>query len=107
MSGNPVLESSLTDECDARKFLFPLWFRDKRGAKAMRKDAPFGLLVLSFWFGGPASAASSPAELEACARLVEGGFRPIAEDRADRFLRKVTKDAALCRGGEKAVRFPG
>jgi len=73
----------------------------------MRKDAPFGLLVLSFWFGGPACAASSPAELEACAKLVERGFRPIAEDRADRFLGKVTKDAALCRGGEKAVRFPG
>jgi len=73
----------------------------------MRKDAPFGLLVLSFWFGGPAWAASSPAELEACAKLVERGFRPIAEDRADRFLGKVTKDAALCRGGEKAVRFPG
>ena len=69
----------------------------------MRKGFFLGLLVLSF--SGPAYTASSPAELEACAKLVAQGFRPIAEDRADRFLGKVAKDTALCRGGDKAVRF--
>jgi hypothetical protein len=71
----------------------------------MKIDARFALLALSFWVGGAACAASSPAELRACADLVKQGFRPIAEDRADRFLGKVTNDAALCRGGEKATRY--
>src|SRR5882762_2224598 len=73
--------------------------------KAMSKHLSFGLLVLSFWLGGGACAASSPAELEACEKLVIQGFRPIAEDRAKRFTGKVTKEAALCRGGDKAVKF--
>ncbi len=50
-------------------------------------------------------AVSSPAELAACARLVRGGFRPIAPDRTSRFLGKVQKDTALCRGGEKPLGF--
>jgi hypothetical protein len=37
--------------------------------------------------------------------VVQRGLRPIAEDRADRFLGKVHKDTALCRGGEKAVKY--
>ena len=61
------------------------------------------LCVLSLWCAAPGYTASSSAELEACANMVKGGFRPIAEDRADRFLGKVQKDTALCRGGEKAV----
>jgi Animal haem peroxidase len=71
----------------------------------MRNGFPLGLLVLSFWLASPAYTASSPAELEACAKLVKQGLRPIAEDRANRFLGKVGKDAALCRGGDKAVKF--
>jgi hypothetical protein len=43
------------------------------------------------------------ASLAACKRLVEGGARPIAEDRADRFLGKVQPDTALCRGGARAL----
>ncbi len=39
----------------------------------------------------------------ACARLVEGGFRPIADERDERFLGKVQEDTARCRGGEHAV----
>lgn len=71
----------------------------------MTKPALFRLLVLSFWLGDAACAASSPAEVEACAKMAAQGFRPIAENRTDRFLGKVKKDTALCRGGEKAVRF--
>src|SRR5437660_12670461 len=71
----------------------------------MSKHVSFALLILSSGLGGAAFAASSPAELEACEKLVLQGFRPLAEDRANRFTGKVTKEAALCRGGDKAVKF--
>ncbi|HYO16002.1 MAG TPA: peroxidase family protein [Thermoanaerobaculia bacterium] len=38
-----------------------------------------------------------------CVTYVKGGFRPIAKDRAHRFLGKVRKETASCRGGERAV----
>src|SRR5262249_9701217 len=41
--------------------------------------------------------------LDSCLTYYTGGFRPIATDRAERFLGKVQKDTARCRGGEKAV----
>jgi hypothetical protein len=71
----------------------------------MNKRAFLGLLVLSFWCTGTGHADSSPAELKACVKFFAQGFRPIAKDRADRFLGKVQKDTALCRGGEEATRF--
>lgn len=71
----------------------------------MRKGFSFASLFLFFSFAVSANAASSPAELEACKRLVGEGFRPIAEDRADRFFGKVQKDTALCRGGEKPLAY--
>ena len=48
---------------------------------------------------------SPTEELQACAKIIKAGFRPIADNRADRFLGKVTQDNALCRGGEKAVKY--
>ncbi len=48
---------------------------------------------------------STNVELQACAELVKKGFREIAEDRSERFLGKVSKDAALCRGGERPVNY--
>ena len=41
--------------------------------------------------------------LESCVSMAERGFRPIAEDRSQRFLGKVREDTAQCRGGDRAV----
>jgi hypothetical protein len=54
-----------------------------------------GLLV-----GG---CGNAPPDLEACLRTLWGGFRPVAEDRAQRFLGKVDESRARCRGGARAV----
>ena len=54
-----------------------------------------------------AGCASSTKELQACAELVNSGFRPIGQDRTERFLGKVQEATALCRGGDKAVEFRG
>ncbi len=43
--------------------------------------------------------------LKACAQLIKGGFRPIAEDRAQRFLGKVAPFTAECRGGDWALKW--
>jgi len=41
----------------------------------------------------------------ACVRMANEGFLEVADDRAHRFLGKVEKDTALCRGGDRAVEF--
>ena len=46
--------------------------------------------------------ARSPAD---CLKLLQGGFRPIADERSTRFLGKVEEATAGCRGGERAVRY--
>jgi hypothetical protein len=43
-------------------------------------------------------------ELKACAQMVLNGLRKIPDDRAQRFLGKVTEAEALCRG-EKSLQF--
>jgi hypothetical protein len=43
--------------------------------------------------------------LKACAEMVSGGFRPIAETRDRRFAGKVEEATALCRGGVRAAEF--
>jgi hypothetical protein len=50
-----------------------------------------------------AGCATSPETLDACVKLAAGGLRPVAEDRAQRFLGKVQEETARCRGGERAV----
>lgn len=44
-------------------------------------------------------------DTKACAAMVAGGFRKVADDRAERFNGKVGEDVARCRGGERAVAF--
>ena len=44
-------------------------------------------------------------DLAACRELLKEGFRPIADDRSQRFLGKVQEATARCRGGDKAVAF--
>src|SRR5689334_22740795 len=43
--------------------------------------------------------------LNACRQLGSAGFRPIAENRKQRFLGKVQEYTALCRGGNKALAY--
>ncbi len=62
-------------------------------------------LVGAFLLVGFAGCATTKEDLEACLTLAEKGFRPIAEDRADRFVGKVQEYTARCRGGDKAVAF--
>ena len=50
-----------------------------------------------------AGCGNTPADLEACVRTLWAGLRPVAEDRAQRFLGKVGEDRARCRGGARAV----
>ncbi len=52
-----------------------------------------------------AGCTSKRDELKACAKLVNSGFRPIAEDRTERFLGKVQEKTALCRGGDRTVAY--
>ena len=49
--------------------------------------------------------ATSQKELEACLTVADKGFRPVADERTQRFLGKVQDYTARCRGGDKAVAF--
>src|SRR5206468_2907514 len=40
-----------------------------------------------------------------CLRLAQGGFRPVAATRIERFLGKVQAATAACRGGDHALAF--
>ncbi len=44
-------------------------------------------------------------EAESCAQLAARGLRPVAEERATRFLGKVQEYTARCRGGERTVEW--
>jgi len=52
---------------------------------------------------GVSGCSSERVELEACADVIKGGAREIADDRSERFMGKVQDYTARCRGGEKAV----
>jgi hypothetical protein len=68
----------------------------------MRRDVWGLLLGATLLFGG---CISKPADLVACAKVAFAGLRPIAAERADRFLGKVQEDTARCRGGDHAIEF--
>ena len=50
-----------------------------------------------------AGCASTTPDRIACVEMTAAGFRPIANERATRFLGKVREETAQCRGGDKAV----
>jgi hypothetical protein len=50
-----------------------------------------------------AGCGNTSADIEACVRTAWAGLRPLAEDRAQRFLGKVGEDRARCRGGARAL----
>ncbi len=61
-------------------------------------------------YGGVAEADTFAQKMEAlkdCAKVAREGFRPIAEDRRQRFLGKVQRETANCRGGQKALKYMG
>jgi Animal haem peroxidase len=51
------------------------------------------------------ACVSTQKDLEACLTLLDRRFRPVAEERAERFQGKVQEFTARCRGGDKAVAF--
>ena len=57
------------------------------------------LLVLALSPG----AREEVRSLSACLTLARSGFRPVAEERPDRFLGKVQDYTARCRGGERTL----
>ncbi len=82
-----------------------------RTAKQLLPLLGFGLLAATI---GSCDACDSErrakiraerAALEACREMVKSGFRPIGDDRTERFLGKVEEATARCRGGDFAVEF--
>ena len=70
----------------------------------MRLLFPF-LSIAALAVAGCASPA--PDDLAACARMTAHGMRPVADQRTERFLGKVTESTARCRGGDRATMFAG
>ncbi len=66
----------------------------------MSRRLPALVLGAGLLLGG---CGNAPHDLEACLRTLWAGFRPVAEERAQRFLGKVDEDRARCRGGPRAV----
>ena len=60
------------------------------------------LVVVILWLS---ACSTRNADLVDCTTYLAGGFRKIADDRAQRFLGKVHEDTARCRGGDRAVSF--
>ena len=60
----------------------------------------FGALLA---LAGCATRGDAIDSAEACVAVAARGLRPVAEDRAERFLGKVEESTARCRGGERAV----
>src|SRR6266581_1235451 len=76
--------------------------------RPMRRLIACCLLGAAFPFMGGCAGIRESAEPQdelACARMLAGGFRAVADERADRFLGKVAADTARCRGGENAMHF--
>jgi hypothetical protein len=68
----------------------------------MRREALCVLVGAAILLAG---CTSSVKEVKSCAEVVNSAFRPIAQERTERFLGKVQEATALCRGGEKAAEF--
>lgn len=61
-----------------------------------------GLILVAFLIAASA-AWLRKSQLGSCVRYAAGGLRPVAGERAERFLGKVKEDTARCRGGDDAV----
>ncbi len=51
------------------------------------------------------SSLAHASDTAACKVMVKQGLREVAEDRSKRFMGKVSKTTARCRGGDKAVMY--
>src|SRR4030095_6612869 len=54
-----------------------------------------------------AGCAAHKDTVDACLDMARRVLRPIGDERAQRFLGKVSEDTAQCRGGERAVAWRG
>src|SRR5215471_5405970 len=66
------------------------------------------ILIAACWSLVACSSAAKKAEareLQACQELLTQGFLQLPDSRDLRFLGKVSSTAAMCRGGEEAVKF--
>ncbi|MGB3223907.1 MAG: peroxidase family protein [Desulforhopalus sp.] len=61
-------------------------------------------VLLSFGYS-PLIFAENISEIQACIQSTKRGLLKVPDDRSYRFLGKVQEDTALCRGGEKAVKY--
>jgi hypothetical protein len=59
--------------------------------------------VLGLFIAVGAAQAQELDAIAACSEMIAGGLRPLAGDRADRFLGKVEESTARCRGGARAL----
>jgi hypothetical protein len=79
----------------------------------MKRQSTYVLALATLLFAGfndLATADTTAQRIEAikdCKRLAKGGLLPIAEERGKRFQGKVSKEAANCRGGQKALKYRG
>ena len=54
---------------------------------------------------GNTGEANEESEIHACIETAKRGLLDVPDDRSQRFLGKVGEDTALCRGGEKALKY--
>ena len=77
----------------------------------MNRQSSFVLVLATLFVAGFADSATADTttqRLEAikdCDRLAKRGLLSIAEERGKRFQGKVSKEAANCRGGQKALKY--
>lgn len=75
----------------------------------MKSQLSLLALFMASWFMATASSGVPLTSKErlrsdkACLALAKKGLRPLANQQTERFLGKVSVDAAYCRGGEKAL----
>jgi hypothetical protein len=72
----------------------------RRWLAMLSRPSSYAIVAGALLLGG---CNTEPKDLMACLKFGLKGFRPIADEGAERFQGKVQEDTARCRGGEKAV----
>jgi Animal haem peroxidase len=79
-------------------------FQDRQMRRSPTRVVAALVAATTFVASGPTRAEDDDAAIKrACREVVERGPRPIAEQRTDRFIGKVSEAHARCWGGAKAV----
>lgn len=69
----------------------------------MKGRFTISVVLLGLWAAVDPGSAPAATDVKACIEMVDGGLRPIAEDRSNRFDGKVEEATARCRGGDRAA----